>query len=208
MFVIYRVYFCGLEVDSDLFAATSPRVVDVPDKKPADFNKDPLNIASIGGSDGAAATLSKMTLAPGSNVKKDGGVSAEERSANQDRKTMLKDLKHQIESFLDTFKGIVPDEELNKKKRVLFTQLRGLGGLRGEARNKKQQDEKEAKFMGVETSGEATEPPTTDDDWENVGEIGATKEQKKARREARCEARRLKQQKKAEQKALKQAEEN
>ena len=185
MFTIYCVYFHGLALDLDLFHPTSPSVVDVPDEKPADF------------SGAVKASLFEMALAlgnkgennaevastPGNKDKNNAQVSIEQRK-------MLKELKQNIELFLNTFKGsVIPDKELNQRKRLLFTQLR-IGKLNGGAKDKKQQqeEEKEAKFAGADT-GEVTEPPTTDNDWENVGTIDATKQQNKVRREARREAR-------------------
>ena len=206
MFAIYRVYFRGLALDSDLFPSTPPRVVDVPDKKPADF------------SGAVTVTLFKMTLAPGEKGENNAEVACTPGNKDKnnaqvsiEQRKMLKELKHNIESFLNSFKGVIPDKELNQRKRVLFMQLR-LGKLNGGANNKKQkqEEEKEAKFAGVE-SGAETEPPTTDDDWENVEGVGAIdskkQQQQKARRAARREARRgrggMKQQKEAEEKVVK-----
>lgn len=110
------------------------------------------------------ATLFEMTLAPGNegeNKARVAGTPGNKDKNNAqvsvEQRKMFKELKHQIEEFLNTFKGVIPDQELNKRKRVLFTQLR-LGKMNGGARNKKQQEqekEKDAKPAGVET-GEFT----------------------------------------------------
>ena len=164
MFVVYRVYYRGLALNSDLPAATPPKVVDVPDKKPAGFRKAPFT-----------ATLSKMTLAPGKKGKNNANMSDEQRK-------MFKELKLRIDEFLATFEGEIPEDELNKRKRVLYAKLR-LGRLAGGAKNKKQKQQERKK--NAQDTGVVTEPPTTDEDCENVGPNETKKQERKAMREAR-----------------------
>ena len=107
-FVVYRVYFRELALDTDLFPETPLRVVDVPDKKPSDFRQAPLSRTD----EAVAATMSSMTLAPGKKGK---------NAVSDEQRRMLKELKHRIAEFLGSFEGVIPEDELKKRQRV-FTQ--------------------------------------------------------------------------------------
>ena len=65
----------------------------------------------------------------------DDKVIASSHQDGKERKTMQKKLKHDISELLESYKGVIPDRELNRRKRVLNAKLRGLGGR---AKNKKQ----------------------------------------------------------------------
>lgn len=47
MFVVYRVYFRGMALDTNLFPPTPTRVIDVPDKKTADLGNKGENNAEV-----------------------------------------------------------------------------------------------------------------------------------------------------------------
>ena len=78
------------------------------------------------------------------------------------RKTMQKKLKHDISELLESYKGVIPDRELNRRKRVLNTKLRGLGG--GAKTNKqwqtqqKRMQERKAKMQQKKAEEKAIKP--------------------------------------------------
>lgn len=178
VFSVYRVYYRGLTVDGDLFPAIPSRVVDVPVNKQDNFRETPINAASITGSDAApTASMSNMSLSPGKRGNNNAEMSDEQRRA------MLKEVKDHIE-LLESFKGVIPDEELNERKRALYAALppvptpaaaaKGGGDIRKQRQQQRrqqqqQQQQKRAKVTGADVSEEATKPAAMDEDWQNVG---------------------------------------
>jgi hypothetical protein len=184
VFTVYRVYYRGLTVDEDLFPAIPSRVVDVPDNKQDNFRETPINAASITGSDAApTASMSNMSLNPGKRGKNNAEMTDEKRRA------MLKEVKDHTE-LLESFRGVIPDEELNERKRALYAALppvptpaaaaKGGGDIRKQRQQQRQQQrrqqqqqqqQKRAKVTGAEVSEEVIKPAAMDEDWQNVGSI-------------------------------------
>lgn len=109
-FTVYRIYFRGIAVDPSIFPAIPPRVVQVPTRKPAD------------GGDGEPmiAPLSKMTIGPGKIPVK--GCNTDMEIGDVERRAMLKEVKEHTE-LLKEFEGVIPDEDLVKRKRALYAAL-------------------------------------------------------------------------------------
>ena len=88
--MIVRIYYRGLDLDPEVFAATAPRVVEVPGTKPV-------------------------------NMRKAAGLETAELSVD-DRRAMLKEVIDHT-AVLKEFEGVIPEEELAKRKRALYAAL-------------------------------------------------------------------------------------
>jgi len=117
VFSVYRVYYRGVAVDPKIFPALPPKVVEVPLRKPANFRFVPNNVAGCGDDVPSIPSipLANMSISPGKGWN-NGEISEEERRA------MLKEVKDHTE-LLKEFEGIIPDEELVKRKRALYLAL-------------------------------------------------------------------------------------
>lgn len=161
VFTVYRVYFRGLALDTNIFPAIPPRVVAVPAKKPANAQQAPRQ-PEEGGGYASTINFSNMTLSPKGRTS--GELSVEERRA------MLKEVKDHVELLKD-FEGIIPAEELAKRKRALYAALPPVpppagGGSGGATKQKKKA--KVSASGGVAAA--PTKPAATEDeDWEKVG---------------------------------------
>lgn len=106
VFSVYRIFYCGVDIDPNLFPPKPPRMVGVPLRKPDTFRLVP-NIV-----DASSIPLASMAIGSG----RGGDVSEEERRA------MLKEVKDHTE-LLKEFEGVIPEEELIKRKRALYAAL-------------------------------------------------------------------------------------
>lgn len=98
------MYFKNARMDPDLPPATAPRDVDIPRERPG-------HRASA-----AAATDQDVVADLEAIVSQDVKASVEERRA------ILKEVREHLE-ILKEFQELVPEEELNKRKRELFLAL-------------------------------------------------------------------------------------
>jgi hypothetical protein len=101
----YVMYFKNARMDPDLPPATAPRDVDIPRERPG-------HRASAA----AAATDQDVVADLEAIVSQDVKASVEERRA------ILKEVREHLE-ILKEFQELVPEEELNKRKRELFLAL-------------------------------------------------------------------------------------
>lgn len=109
VFTAYRIYYRGVNVDPDLFPATPPRYVEVPIVKPGSARQ--ARIIAASGVDGAPSIpLAKMT------------INSHLEIPDEERRAMLKEVKDHTE-LLKEFEGVIPEEELAKRKRALYAAL-------------------------------------------------------------------------------------
>jgi len=98
VFTVYRMYYRGVDLDPNIFAAVPPKMVQVPLRKPPNFR---LSASSIGINPTPAAAVDL---------------------SDEDRRAMLKEVKDHTE-LLASFVGVIPDDELVKRKRKLYAAL-------------------------------------------------------------------------------------
>lgn len=109
VFLAYRIYYRGVNVDPNLFPATPLRYVEVPIVKPE--NTQQARIITASGGDGAPSIpLANMTM--NSHVE----------ITDEERRAILKEVKDHTE-LLKEFEGVISEEELSKRKRALYAAL-------------------------------------------------------------------------------------
>lgn len=96
VFTVYRIYYQGMDLDPDIYQSVPPKMVPVPQRKPSNFR---VSASAIGINPNPAANLS-----------------------DEDRRAMLKEVKDHTE-LLAAFVGVIPDEEITKRKRKLYAAL-------------------------------------------------------------------------------------
>lgn len=102
VFSVYRIYYRGLVADPKMYAATPPKVVQVPMRKPT-AGQAPNIVGGLG--EGASLSLANMDVL-----------------SDEERRAMLKEVKDHTELLRD-FEGVIPDEELLQRKRALYAAL-------------------------------------------------------------------------------------
>lgn len=146
-FLVYRIYYRGCALHPNVFPAT-PSYVQVPLKKPAK----------------GAEKVPFIPLIP----KK--VISVEERRA------MIKEVKDHTE-LLKEFEGVIPDEELAKRKRALYAALppapppvSGAGSVADESAGgtKQKKKAKVAKAATAPAKAAAVAMEEEGDDWEKL----------------------------------------
>lgn len=128
IFLAYRMFYSGEDVDPDLPPARDPnpnRVV--PNKKPAVYPPDPTMGSGRGGSDydsdGSHHLRSYADEITGGGSGKKRGRKGKRGELDADgRRAMLKEVRDHLE-ILREFEGVIPADELNKRKRELFMSL-------------------------------------------------------------------------------------
>eukprot|EP00585_Thalassiosira_rotula_P007443 CAMPEP_0196139714 /NCGR_PEP_ID=MMETSP0910-20130528/6886_1 /TAXON_ID=49265 /ORGANISM="Thalassiosira rotula, Strain GSO102" /LENGTH=383 /DNA_ID=CAMNT_0041400471 /DNA_START=446 /DNA_END=1597 /DNA_ORIENTATION=+ len=105
VFSVYRIYFRGVTLDPNIFPARLLRMVPVPLKKPDTFRM---------AHDASSLALANLTINASGRNNFD--------VSEDDRRAMLKEVKDHTE-LLKSFEGIVPDEEIAKRKRALYAAL-------------------------------------------------------------------------------------
>ncbi len=144
VFLVYRMYYRGLAVDPNLFPAVPPRFVDVPEKRPDNIRDFVRN--NIAGSESAG--FGNTFMAPCVPPLENGGEAGQEASVasslpdlgtmtidnsnhnnqhyeeitDEERRALLKEVKDHTE-LLKEFEGIIPQEELNQRKKALYLAL-------------------------------------------------------------------------------------
>jgi len=106
VFALYRVYYRGTRPDPDIFPATPPKVVEVP-----------LGTAVPGAPPGNVVGAPPPPAPPRPSVLDEIKELSDDR-----RRAVLREVKEHTE-LLDTFVGLVPDEEMAAKKRALYELL-------------------------------------------------------------------------------------
>jgi len=145
VFLVYRIYYKGVDLNPDIFPAIPPTMVSVPLKKPSNFR---LSASNAGINLPSAVDLS-----------------------DEDRRAMLKEVKDHTE-LLASFVGVIPDEELLKRKKRLYAALPpvplpAMGGVEG-----KKQKKKKAKVAAAK--------PAKDDELEKVKEESTAMEEEES----------------------------
>jgi len=150
LFLVYRIYYKGVDLDPDIFAAVPPTMVSVPLKKPADFR--------------LSASYAGINLPPAVEL------------SDEDRRAMLKEVKDHTE-LLASFVGVIPDEELLKRKKRLYAALPQvpLPATGGEVAGGKQKKKKKAKE--VAPAEVAPAEPAKDDESEKAKEESTAMEE-------------------------------
>jgi len=98
VFTVYRMYYKGADLDPDIFPAVPPKMVPVPLRKPPNFR---LSASAIGINPHPAMAVDLN---------------------DEERRAILKEVKDHTE-LLASFAGIIPDDELLKRKRRLYAAL-------------------------------------------------------------------------------------
>ncbi|EED93904.1 predicted protein [Thalassiosira pseudonana CCMP1335] len=129
IFLIYRIYYRGMDLDPDLFAPVAP-YIEVPQQKPANMRDYPVGglVGDISGivpsprvaraSGGVRGVASFPNI---SNMKISYNMQQTLMEENK-RRAMLKEVKDHTE-LLKEFEGIISDEELQNRKRALYEAL-------------------------------------------------------------------------------------
>ncbi|KAL7533284.1 hypothetical protein ACHAWF_004488 [Thalassiosira exigua] len=113
-FLVYSIYYRGLEVDPNIFPAAAPRAVAVPASKPP---------AARRGRKGKGGAVKAPLIPPFANMTLNLGTgSLLPDVADDERRAMLKEVKDHTE-LLKQFEGVIPDEELAQRKRALYAAL-------------------------------------------------------------------------------------
>lgn len=159
VFTVYRIYYKGLDLDPNIFPAIPPKMVQVPARKPSNYR---LSANNIGINPMPAADMSE-----------------------EDRRAMLKEVKDHTE-LLASFVGVIPDEELVKRKRKLYAALPpvptpamgGLGLVMGKKQKKllKKKEAKEAKEAAAKLAAVAA-PAAVPSETETETALVATEEE-------------------------------
>lgn len=128
VFTVYRIYYRGVGLDPDVFPATPPKVVEV--------------------ARGAAAPGAPLGAPPASAPARP-SVVAEIKELGQDkRRAMLQEVKEHTE-ILNSFIGLIPDEEIAVRKRALYELLPEVPFSIGGAGKKKRKRRTKAAMASV-----------------------------------------------------------
>jgi len=105
IFLAYRMFYKGVSVNPDLPLPRAPREVVVPQQKPKDMreyaNQEASRRSSVNGDD---AKDVKITANP------------------EERRAMLKEVRDHLDLLRD-FAGVIPQEQLDERKKLLFRAL-------------------------------------------------------------------------------------
>lgn len=107
VFTVYRIYYRGTRLDPNIFPSTSPKVVEVP-----------LGTAVPGAPAGTPLVGAPPAPAP----PKPSVIDEIKELSNDQRRAILKEVKEHTE-ILNSFVGLIPDEEMAAKKRALYELL-------------------------------------------------------------------------------------
>lgn len=102
------MYYRGCSLDPDIFAPIAPREVEIPESKP--------NVVAVTAVETNAESLCVEDLTKQNFKAKIVELSDEERRA------LLNEIKVHTE-LLKEFVGVIPDDELAERKRVLYASL-------------------------------------------------------------------------------------
>lgn len=100
------MYYRGCLLDPDIFAPIAPREVEIPESKP--------NVVAVTSVETNAESLCVEDLT--------NGKAKFVELSDEERRALLKEIKDHTE-LLKEFVGVIPDDELNERKRVLYASL-------------------------------------------------------------------------------------
>lgn len=118
VWLTFRLYYKGDELDPNVPAPKPPKDIVIPQQRPRPGDQAPfIALPSFAAAAGASANgnpnagFAPLTAAP-----------TPQSDAINDRKNVLSEVREHLE-LLKEFEGVVPEEELKKRKRDLFMAL-------------------------------------------------------------------------------------
>lgn len=125
VFLTYKMYYVGEDLKTDLPDAKPPKQIVVPAEKPIKglASTNPY-LLSIGNEKGnvVSNTPGKETDLNDDELEAIVNQDSSKRKEPDDRRLVLKEVRDHLD-LLKEFEGVIPEDELNKRKRELFAAL-------------------------------------------------------------------------------------